>query len=127
MKRNIKSKEEKFRLGGHITYKRDANVANFLLGGIGTGNITVGARGNLKDWEIFNWPGKGKFVPFSFFSIYTKEEGKEPVAKILESKIQPPYLKSHGFLNGELAGIPRFEQSEMEGRHPFVYVKLSDP
>ena len=127
MKRNIKSKEEKFRLGGHITYKRDANVANFLLGGIGTGNITVGARGNLKDWEIFNWPGKGKFVPFSFFSIYAKEEGKEPVAKILESKIQPPYLKSHGFLNGELAGIPRFEQSEMEGRQPFVYVKLSDP
>jgi len=127
MKRNIKSKEEKFRLGGHITYGRDANVANYLLGGIGTGNISIGARGNLKDWEIFNWPGKGKFVPFSFFSIYTKEEGKEPVAKILESKIQPPYLKSHGFLNGELAGIPRFEYSEMEGKQPFVYVRLSDP
>ena len=127
MKRNIKSKEEKFRLGGRITYPREANVANFLLGGIGTGNISVGARGNLKDWEIFNWPGKGKFVPFSFFAIYAKEEGKAPVAKILESKIQPPYLKSHGFLNGELAGIPRFEYSEMEGRQPFVYIDLRDP
>ena len=20
----------------------------------------------LRDWEIFNWPGKGQFVPFSF-------------------------------------------------------------
>src|SRR6476620_1163829 len=88
-------------------FPREASQAAFLLGGIGTGNISVGARGELRDWEIFNWPGKGQFLPFSFFAIWTKEVGKEPVSRILESKIRPPYYKSHGFLNGELAGIPR--------------------
>ena len=71
----LHSKVELFETGGEISYQGDANVAKFLLGGIGTGNIAVGARGQLLDWEIFNWPGKGQFVPFSFFAIRTKEEG----------------------------------------------------
>ena len=83
-------------------------------------------RGELRDGEIFNWPGKGQCFPFSFFAIWTKEEGKEPVSRILESKICPPFYKSHGFLNGELAGIPRFEESKMVGKQPFVYVDLKD-
>ncbi|MCD7736896.1 MAG: non-lysosomal glucosylceramidase [Lachnospiraceae bacterium] len=124
--KKLHSKADLFKLGGEISYRKDANVAKFLLGGLGTGNISVGARGELRDWEIFNWPGKGQFVPFSFFSIWTKEEGKEPVSRILESKICPPYYKSHGFLNGELAGIPRFEDSKMVGKQPFVYVDLED-
>ena len=122
----LHSKVELFETGGEISYQGDANVAKFLLGGIGTGNISVGARGQLLDWEIFNWPGKGQFVPFSFFAIRTKEEGEEPVSRILESKIKPPFYKSHGFLNGELAGIPRFEKSKMVGKQPFVYVDLED-
>ena len=122
----LHSKVELFETGGEISYQGDANVAKFLLGGIGTGNIAVGARGQLLDWEIFNWPGKGQFVPFSFFAIRTKEEGEEPVSRILESKIKPPFYKSHGFLNGELAGIPRFEKSKMVGKQPFVYVDLED-
>ena len=54
----LHSKVELFETGGEISYQGDANVAKFLLGGIGTGNIAVGARGQLLDWEIFNWPGK---------------------------------------------------------------------
>ena len=30
------------------------------LGGIGTGGIGLGGRGNLQDWEIFNRPDIGK-------------------------------------------------------------------
>lgn len=124
--KTLHSKVDLFKTGGEISYKGDASVAKFLLGGLGTGNISVGPRGELRDWEIFNWPGKGQFVPFSFFAIWTKEEGKEPVSRILESKICPPFYKSHGFLNGELAGIPRFEESKMVGKQPFVYVDLKD-
>ena len=43
---------------GRFVYGADADQVAFLLGGIGTGNISVGPRGELKDWEIFNWPGK---------------------------------------------------------------------
>jgi uncharacterized protein (DUF608 family) len=122
----LHSKRNLFETGGEISYDGAAGVAKFPLGGLGTGNISVGSRGQLCDWEIFNWPGKGQFVPFSFFAIRTKEEGQEPVSRILESKICPPYYKSHGFLNGELAGIPRFEKSNMTGKQPFVYVDLYD-
>lgn len=125
-KSKLHSKVDLFKTGGEIAYEGDAGVAKFLLGGLGTGNISVGSRGELRDWEIFNWPGKNQFVPFSFFAIRAKEEGKEPISRILESKIRPPYYKSHGFLNGELAGIPRFEKSKMVGKQPFVYIELSD-
>src|SRR6478736_9280033 len=32
------------------------------LGGIGTGTVSLGGRGDLRDWEVMNRPGKG-FVP----------------------------------------------------------------
>ena len=32
------------------------------LGGIGTGTVSLGGRGNLRDWEIMNRPAKG-FTP----------------------------------------------------------------
>ena len=120
------SKVELFERNKEISYAGDASVAKFPLGGIGTGNISVGPRGELRDWEIFNWPGKNQFVPFSFFAIWTKEPGAEPISRILESKLRPPFYKSHGFLNGELAGLPRFENSKMVGKQPFVYVDLQD-
>ena len=56
----LHSKVELFQTGGEISYSKDASVAKFLLGGLGTGNIAVGPRGELRDWEIFNWPGKGR-------------------------------------------------------------------
>ncbi len=46
------------------------------LGGIGTGTVSLGGRGNLCDWEIMNRPAKG-FVPMRgsfgpFFAIFDK-------------------------------------------------------
>ena len=68
----LHSKVELFETGGEISYQGDANVAKFLLGVFVTLIFAVGARGQLLDCEIFNWPGKGQFVPFSFFAILTK-------------------------------------------------------
>ena len=108
------------------TFKGDASVVAFPLGGIGTGNISVGARGELRDWEIFNKPNKGSIMYYSFFSIRAQEKGKKPISKILESKYNPPFAKSHGFHSGSVAGLPRFEHSELKGEYPVVWVKLSD-
>jgi non-lysosomal glucosylceramidase len=65
------------------SFTNDAQEAAFLLGGIGTGNISIGARGELKDWEIFNRPAKGNKVPYSFFSIWAKTDGGKGIAKVL--------------------------------------------
>ena len=46
------------------------------LGGIGTGTVPLGGRGDLRDWEIVNRPAKG-FVPRrTFFALYAKPAGR---------------------------------------------------
>ncbi len=123
---SVYSPTELYRRGPQRSFPADAREAAFLLGGIGTGNVSIGSRGEFRDWEIWNWPGKKQFLPFSFFAIWAREQGRAPVAKILEAKIPPPYSKSHGFLNGELAGLPRLDSSIMRGEYPFVWVDFED-
>ncbi|HUL64635.1 MAG TPA: GH116 family glycosyl-hydrolase, partial [Burkholderiaceae bacterium] len=41
----------------------------FPLGGIGTGTVSLGGRGNLQDWELFNRPGKGDTLARTFLAI----------------------------------------------------------
>lgn len=122
----IYSKEQLYSTGAQRSFPGTASEAAFLLGGIGTGNVSIGARGELRDWEIFNTPGKGVSLHYSFFAIHVKEEGKEAISKVLESKLQPPFSKSHGFHSGSVAGLPRFEKSELKGEYPIAWVTLRD-
>lgn len=108
-------------------YPGTATEAAFLLGGIGTGNVSIGARGELRDWEIFNWPGKGHYMPFTFFAVRTESANGDVHAAVLESEIQGTHSKSHGYFNGELAGLPRFRSSRMWSIYPYVYVELTSP
>ncbi|MDR3121438.1 MAG: hypothetical protein LBU58_08925 [Clostridiales bacterium] len=107
-------------------YKKDATEAAFLLGGIGTGNFSIGARGEMRDWEIFNHSGKGVKLPYAFFAIRGKPEGGAPVARVLESRLNPPFPLSHGFPTWQVAGLPRLETSTLTGRYPFVTVDFED-
>ena len=47
---------------------RQLDEIAFPLGGLGTGMVSLGGRGQLRDWEIMNRPAKGSLVPFSFFT-----------------------------------------------------------
>lgn len=122
----------RFGFNGVRTYDDTASEAAFLLGGIGTGNISIGARGELKDWEIFNRPGKGNKLPLSFFSLYTKDGKGNRTARILESRIKPPYSGPHGYRSGnldgkgELAGLPRLDKAEMKVEYPFVNINFKE-
>lgn len=40
----------------------------YPLSGIGTGTVSLGGLGELRDWEIFNRPGKGVQLPYTFFA-----------------------------------------------------------
>lgn len=40
------------------------------LGGIGTGCISLGGRGNFQDWEIMNRPAKGYDACPAFFALW---------------------------------------------------------
>lgn len=113
-------------MADQITYSEKAVAARFLLGGIGTGNISVDQRGGFTDFEIFNDPNKGFQSPYTFFAIRTKDEEGKIVAKALEAQEQPPFNRSHGFNAWEIGGLPRFRHSEMCGQYPFVQVSLND-
>ena len=125
-KRGRRGKNEKLRRAGPPrVYGREATEAAFLLGGIGTGNFSVGSRGDLRDWEIFNKPAKGQKLPYSFFAVAIKD-GEHVTARVLESRLVPPFSESHGFHPGSVAGLPRFSDSRMWAEYPFVYVELVD-
>lgn len=106
----------------------DAALAQiaFPLGGIGTGTVSLGGRGNLRDWEIFNRPAKGKNLPMTFFALWARAEGKAPVAKILERKLLPPFTGSGGHDRSSLGGVARMEQARFRGEYPFAWIEFQD-
>ena len=108
------------------SYDNTAKACDFLLGGIGTGNISVGARGELRSWQIFNQPAVENINPYTFFAIRTQEEDGRVTARVLESEYTPPFDKPQGFLRCEIAGWPRFRGSAMAGKYPFVEVSFQD-
>ena len=108
------------------TYPCEASQAAFLPGGIGTGTISIGSRGNLQDFEIFNNPAKNNNLHHTFFSIYVKPEGGQSSAKLLESKLQPPFPQSKGISSGMQGGLPRFASASLCGEYPFAWVDLTD-
>ncbi len=94
------------------------------LGGIGTGTISLGGRGDLRDWEVVNRPSKG-FVPrFSFFSLFAKTRSGT-AAKVLEGPVDPPFDSANGY-RGRWYGMPRFRQAEFHAAYPLGQVILSD-
>jgi non-lysosomal glucosylceramidase len=101
------------------------------IGGIGTGTVSLGGRGNLQDWEIMNRPAKG-YNPGSgrnnsaFFILYTDIDGKKDT-RLLEGPV-PFYLYEGS--SGAIAtnhGLPRFSNVSFESAYPFGQVLLETP
>lgn len=101
------------------------------LGGIGTGTVSLGGRGELRDWEIMNVPAKkystvttGNNAPF--FAIYAQPEGGEATTTLLSGPLYPQeYLHYEGRpVNHH--GMPRFAEASFDAAYPFGQVHLSD-
>jgi len=120
------SEGELFDFGPQRTFKgQSLSQIAFPLGGIGTGTVSLGGRGNLQDWEIFNRPVKGLNLPFTFFAIRVKNNDGY-LAKVLESRLLPPYTSSHGLPNSRVSGLPRLDSASFRGEYPFAYIEFSD-
>jgi non-lysosomal glucosylceramidase len=120
------SKEELAGTGPQRVFEGPAlREVAFPLGGIGTGTVSLGGRGNLRDWEIFNRPGKGVNMPFTFFALYFEQDGKKLV-RVLEGPLEPPFTTGFGFRREDVPGLPRMEKARFKGEYPFAEVELSD-
>lgn len=105
---------------------KDLTTISFPIGGLGTGNINIGGRGEIRELEIFNRPNKGVHPDMTFFSVWAKGKGQDPVAMILERKLLPPYVGWMGFPRNQLAGVARFDEVVFCGEYPFANIRFLD-
>jgi hypothetical protein len=108
------------------SFDAQRSVLAFPLGGIGTGNISLGARGDLRDWEIFNHPGKGTRLPNTFFAIRAQAGAAPAVTRVLEGPIPPPHALSHGYHPWTAAGLPRLAGATFHGAYPLAAIDFAD-
>ncbi len=99
------------------------------IGGIGTGTVSIGGRGQLTDLEIYNRPWKGNVPRNTFFALWLKQAGKAAQCKVLEREFLPPYtdLEGGGYEQNHAAGAPRMREAVFTGEYPLAHIDLRDP
>lgn len=98
----------------------------FPLGGLGTGTVWLGGRGQLRDWEICNNPQKNRTLTNTCFALWYQQKGKDPHALLLESQLDPPFRGGFGLSRDGMPGMPRFKQATFYGAYPFARLELED-
>jgi uncharacterized protein (DUF608 family) len=95
------------------------------VGGIGTGTVSLGGRGDLRDWEIVNRPAKGFSPRQAFFAIRVAGEDVPAVARCLEGPLTSGY---EGWSGSPLphAGLPRFTGATFHAAYPLAQVALAE-
>src|ERR1700681_1318655 len=89
---------------------RQLQMLAFPLGGVGAGSISLGGRGQLRDWEIFNRPEKGKSPAFAFPALWVGG-----FARVLEARLQPPYEGPSGLGSANVPALPRLKARTFTG------------
>ncbi len=96
------------------------------LGGVAAGSISLGGRGQLRDWEIFNRPDKGNQPAFAFASIRVETPGRRPVARIAEARILPPFEGAAGLGSNNVPGMPRLASAVFTSSYPVARIDFED-
>ena len=102
------------------------------LGGIGTGTLSLGGRGNLCDWEVMNTPAKG-YTPVipglknvgSFFAISTLHN-ESRTSRCLEGPIDTEDYEASEGCKYPNSGLPRFREASFHAAYPAGVVRLED-
>jgi uncharacterized protein (DUF608 family) len=98
----------------------------FPLGGIGTGTVSLGGRGELRDWEIFNRPNKGKALPFTFVAMWCRSGGRPATVRAVEAAPLPPFRGAHGYPRERAQGLPHFKAARFSGIYPIAEIDFED-
>jgi len=114
-------------LGRRFTGEALREIA-FPLGGIGTGTVSLTGSGALRDWEIFNRPNKGSFLPFTFVALRLEgDQLAKPRIRVVERRPMPPFTGRDGPTRLTALGLPRFRDAVFTGAYPFAHIRFSDP
>jgi non-lysosomal glucosylceramidase len=99
---------------------------SFPLGGVGTGCIGLGGRGQLRDWEIFNRPDKGHGPSYAFPAIRVDDGRGSPFVSVLEARLQPPYQGAFGLGSQNAPGLQRLQGATFTGEFPLARIAFHD-
>lgn len=97
------------------------------IGGIGTGTVSLGGRGDLHDWELMNRPAKGFTPPHSFFALHMQPDGAPATTKALEGALDVSDYEGARGATVPNHNLPRFRNCSFEAAYPLGQVLLSDP
>ena len=108
-------------------YQGDDRVRISLpVGGIGTGTVGFGGRGQFRDWELENHPSKGLTSELTFLACRVKGCGSLPQARVLEGAVFDEEVEGALGSRASLAGLPRFAECEFETTYPFGRAVVAD-
>lgn len=104
------------------------------LGGIGTGTVSIGGKGDLRDWEIMNRGALGYLPAFKlveptiangpFFALYYKEQNKAAEIKVLEGPVAVKDYYGDWGSEAINSGFPRFEETTFAAAYPLAQVNF---
>ena len=105
---------------------RQLRMISFPLGGVAAGSVGLGGRGQLINWEIFNRPNKGFRPSYAFPAIWAQAGNAKPVARVLESRILPPYEGQDGLGSNNVPGLSRLDAATFTGEYPLAHIDFED-
>ena len=102
------------------------------LGGIGTGTVSLGGRGDLRDWEIMNRPAKG-FIPqgtgrgtHPSIVLSVAEPDGTRVTRLMEGPLEHWEYEGKDGSQVPNHGLPRFRECSFDAGYPYGRVNLAD-
>ncbi|MGA8028376.1 MAG: GH116 family glycosyl-hydrolase [Bryobacteraceae bacterium] len=105
---------------------RQLAMIAFPLGGVGAGSVSLGGRGQLRDWEIFNRADKGNSLSYALPAIWVQAGDSKPVARVLEARYQPPYEGQDGLGSQNAPGLSRLASARFTGEYPLARIDFED-
>lgn len=121
--------DELFSVGKSRVYTgRQLDEIAFPLGGIGTGMISLGGWGQLRDFEIFNKPDKGLMFQYTFFTLYARQGEESPVTRVIQGPVGGTYTGTgSGVTRLDGSGLSHMRECQFTGEFPFARIDFDDP
>ena len=96
-----------------------------LLGGAAPAPFPLGGRGQFRDWEIFNRPGKGKDLPYTFFAIYSESAGTRESHTFWSASSAAVFHRIRA-LHGPRLRPASPDEATFYGEYPFARIEFHD-
>src|ERR1035441_11077686 len=97
---------------------RDRTRISLPVGGIGTGTVGFGGRGQLRDWELENHPSKGLLAPLTFLACQVAGAGTPATARVLEGALFDDQVGGAQGATAPPGGLARFAAWEFPAGYP---------